>query len=83
MLQVKGDDSIITYLCNNKGQFQEITSFRKPFGCYFLTHTAINFELCYGSVDPALWESSQCTRNSEDHIRKTINCQNITHILLI
>lgn len=67
---------------NAKSQFQEIISFRKSFTWYFLIHTSINLELYYGSVDPALWESFQFITNSEDHIRKTINCQNIRYILV-
>lgn len=77
---------VVVVLCviirNTKSQFQEIISFRKSFRWYFLIHTAINLELYYGSVDPALWESFQFIRNSEDHIRKTLNCQNIRYILV-
>lgn len=61
---------ICVIIINTKSQFQEVTSFRKSFRWYFLIHTVINFELSYGSVEPALWESFPSIRNSEDHIRK-------------
>jgi len=57
-------------IINIQNQFQEITSLRKSYRWYLLIHTAINFELYYGSIDPALWESFHFIRNSEDHIRK-------------